>query len=66
MQREILQIQNAKLFHAWGTLKKKKKKKKKKSKFVIYLLGSVWLEMWKSERIENSRRMKKGKDAKYF
>ena len=63
MQREILQIQNAKLFHAWGTLKKKKKKK---SKFVIYLLGSVWLEMWKSERIENGRRMKKGKDGKYF
>ena len=29
-------------------------------------LGSIWLEGWKSRRIENGGRMEKWKDKKYF
>ena len=30
------------------------------------MLGIVWLEMWKSERIENDGRMEKWEDRKDF
>ena len=30
------------------------------------MLGFVWLEMWKSERIKNDGRMEKWKDRKNF
>ena len=30
-----------------------------KTKFLFWTLGSVWLEMWKSERIENGERIEK-------
>ena len=32
----------------------------------IYTLGSVWMEEWKSRRMENCGRMEKWEDGKYL
>ena len=46
-----------------------KKKKKKKIISLCYTpkgLGSIWLDGWKSGRIENCGMMKKWENRKYF